>query len=274
MAEPAWKPHRRESEEPDDGEDHVTVQRVVEHPDGRLELVELPLTLELYLDPQLGDKMSQGDAHARLMRELGEMLSGHFEARQDVKVFTDLKHRFYRGFGPGPDVSVVQGIRHPQPDYLSFDAATESVIPSLVIEIVSPQDSRVRKMDEKDKFAGYEKVGIPEYLLLYPPGRRTGPLFLLKGFRLGPKKRYQPIEPDAQGRLLSETTGLLFGASPDGKWVEVFDAATGERILTPSEDRKARQAAEQRAMREAEARRVAEEELARLRAEVERLKRR
>ena len=244
MAEPAWKPHRRESAEPDDGEDHVTVQRVVEHPDGRLELVDLPLTLKLYLDPQLGDKMSRGDAHARLMRELGEMLSGHFEARKDVKVFTDLKHRFYRGFGPGPDVSVVQGIRHPHPDYLSFDSAAEGVIPSLVIEIVSPRDSRIRKLDEKDKLAGYEKVGIPEYLLLYPPGRKTGPLFFLKGFRLSPQKRYRPIEPDGRGRLLSETTGLLFGVSPDGKWVEVFDAETGERILTPSENRKARKAAE------------------------------
>ena len=49
--------------------------------------------------------------------------------------------------------------------------------------------------------------------------------------------RYQPIVPDAEGRILSRTTGLLFGISPDGNAPQVFDAATGERILTSREVR-------------------------------------
>jgi hypothetical protein len=70
--------------------------------------------------------------------------------------------------------------------------------------------------------------------------------------------RYQKIEPDPQGRLYSQTTGLWFGLSPDGRQVWLTDAVTGERLLTPEEEESAR--------------RAAESEIARLRAEVARLK--
>ena len=45
-----------------DAEPGITLLRWVERPDGRLEQVELPLTPELFLDPQLGDQWMQGDA--------------------------------------------------------------------------------------------------------------------------------------------------------------------------------------------------------------------
>lgn len=64
--------------------------------------------------------------------------------------------------------------------------------------------------------------------------------------------------PDSQGRLHSETTGLLFAPSEDGSTVRVTDARTGQWLLTPSEERAARKAAEA--------------EVARLRAEIERLR--
>ncbi|MFY9822266.1 MAG: Uma2 family endonuclease, partial [Thermoanaerobaculia bacterium] len=99
-------------------------------------------------------------------------------------------------------------------------------------------------------------------------------------------RRYQQIEPDAQGRLLSETTELLFGVSAKGDRIEVFNARTGERLESPAEVEIARKAAEERATREEAARKAAEEratgaetarkaaeeELARLRAQIERLK--
>ena len=97
--------------------------------------------------------------------------------------------------------------------------------------------------------------------------RATAHRFRIRGYRLGAGRRYQAIEPDREGRLLSETAGLRFGASPDGQWVEIFVAATGERLLTSWE-------AEEKAAREAEGRKAAEEELVRLRAEIERLKNR
>lgn len=202
---------------------------------------------------------------------------------------------------------MIRGMRDPHRKRESFNLVKEGVIPSLVIEIISPVDPRIRKWDEVDKFKLYQRVGIPEYILVEPPRPENGHRFLLQGHRLDPQGGYQPIVPDTQGRLRSETMGLLFGASAAGDRLEVFDARTGERLLYPVEletraarEEAARRSAEKRAVREAEARRsaelravreaaarqaeetarqaaeerakVAEEELERLRAQLERLK--
>jgi hypothetical protein len=97
-------------------------------------------------------------------------------------------------------------------------------------------------------------------------------------YRLGSDGRYQPIQPNAEGRLLSETTGLLFRVKSDGKTLSLIDTRTGESPLVPPEERARRAAEEQAAQDEAAAREAAErrtaveEEITRLRAELERLK--
>ncbi|MFL6260643.1 MAG: hypothetical protein ACJ76Y_13090 [Thermoanaerobaculia bacterium] len=101
-------------------------------------------------------------------------------------------------------------------------------------------------------------------LLVDTPRRATGHRFRIKGYRLGLGRRYKALEPDEEGGILSETTGLRFGVSQDGRKIEIFDSA-GKRLLTSEEAR-------EQAAREAEARKAAETELARLRAEIERLK--
>ena len=116
-----------------------------------------------------------------------------------------------------------------------------------------------------DKVRVYEKVGIEEYLLVDLPRRANGDRFQLKGYRMGPDRRYLPMQPDAEGRFASNTTGLAFGVSPDGGRVYLFDLETGERLLNAIEQEQALKAAEERAAR-------AEEESERLRAEIERLK--
>ncbi len=266
MAKPASKMPWPDGDEPDlkledddQQEGAVVVQRVIEHPDGHRELVELPLTVERYLNPHLEDKMTQGELHGDVMAGLKELLGRHFKPQRDVKVLMDVKHTFGRGlYAPSPDVSIIRGICDPERKLDSFNVIKEEVAPSLVIEVVSPLDPRVRKMDEVDKFEFYQRVGIPEYLMVDPPRKGTGHRFRLRGYRLDFRRSYQPIAPDAQGRLLSETAGLWFGVSADGQEIEVFEARTGERLLTPEEIQEGRQAAEA--------------ELERLRAEIERLK--
>ncbi|HEY0511941.1 MAG TPA: Uma2 family endonuclease [Thermoanaerobaculia bacterium] len=247
-----------ESDEPDDASSGaVMLQRWVERPDGHLELQEKPLTLEDYLDPQLEDKLTQGRPHSDVCRVLAELLSRHFQPDEDVIVLQDVKHLFGPGLpGPSPDISVILGARNKE--FSTFDAVEQGVFPSFVIEVISPFDARVRRMDEVDKVELYQRVGIPEYLLVDMPRRATGYRFRIKGYRLGPGRRYQAIEPDGQGRILSEITQLRFGASPDGQRIEIFVAGTGERLLSPLEIEAARE--------------TAEEELKRLRAEIERLK--
>lgn len=241
------------------------LQRWVERADGRMELLELPLTPELFLDPQLGDKMVQGFPHVRVILALYELISRHLSFDPGTYVFSDLKHLIGPGLGPAPDISVVRGLAPGRDEeFESYDLRTE-VPPCFVIEVVSPSNARIRRTDEVDKVRVYEKAGIEEYLLVDLPRRANGRRFQLKGYRMGPGHRYLPMQPDAQGRFVSETTGLAFAISPDGSRIHVFNLETGERLLADAEQEEARKAAEERAAR-------AEEELARLRAEIQRLK--
>src|SRR5215218_4105252 len=98
MAQPASKPSNGKSDEPDleleDDDGVVMLQRWIERPDGSLELLERPLTPEDFLDPQLGDKMTEGRTHADLTGYLTELLQRHFRDQPDVVVLRDVKHLF------------------------------------------------------------------------------------------------------------------------------------------------------------------------------------
>jgi Uma2 family endonuclease len=269
MAEPAWKtptgkqwapPEREVPAAIDEMEERSVLQRWVELPDGRLELVELPLTPELFLDPELDDKMSQGEWHDLTGGEISGILRSWFKAQPGgVRVFHDLKHLLGPGLpGPSPDVSVVHGLSDPTP-LDSLDLEKEGVRPSLVVEVVSPLSARVRQTDLDKKVKLYQQVGIREYLIVDTSARkRAARRYTLLGYRLDATGRYQRIEPDAQGRLLSETTGVWFQIAPSGDRVLLFEAATGLRLLNLEEQT-------ERADR-------AETENARLREEIARLR--
>lgn len=275
MAEPARKTHVHEDRpaQEDPEEVPLILQRWVERPDGSFDLLELPLTPELFLDPQLDDKMVQGRLHGDLMVYFKELVGRHLRSRHDFMVLMDVKHLLGPGRpGPSPDVSVIRGAHDPEADRSSFNVVKEGVVPCFIIEVVSPLNARIRRTDEVDKVKLYEQVGVQEYLIVNPPRKATGNRFRLTGYRLDSKGRYRPIEPDQLGRLLSQTTGLRFGVAQQGDGIEVFDVATGERLRSPEEEVAAREAAEAMVARETEAKEAAEAEVARLRAEIERLK--
>ncbi|MFY9826378.1 MAG: Uma2 family endonuclease [Thermoanaerobaculia bacterium] len=262
------------------------LERWVELPDGRMELRHTRLTPEDYLNPRFGDKWLQGREHSEVSPDVADRLRRWFGSRPDILVLNDVQHRLGPGFpNPSPDVSVIQGARRPDRDLTTFDVVKQGAVPRLIVEVISPRDRRIREVDEVDKVALYQRRGVPEYLLVVLPRRRPEP-YRISGYRLDPSGVYQPIVPDEQGRLLSETTGLWFAVSPEGDGVVIRDAATGELLRTSKEEEQerkleaqarqaeaeARQAAEARAAKEAEARQAAESELARLRAEIERLR--
>lgn len=307
MAEPARKTPTRESRTPgheasDEKPSGIPVlQRWVERAGGCMELLELPLTPELFLDPQLEDKMVQGSIHSRTVYMLQERLTRHFQNEKDIFVTSDLKHLLGPGLpGPAPDISIVRGWREPDLGVESYDLRETGIPPCLVIEVISPSDARLRRTDEVDKVNLYQRVGVREYLLLDTPRRSNGHRYRWRGYRSAPEGRYRSIEPDLEGRLVSETTNLAFGVSAEGDEVEIFDLSSGNRLRSPLEEeqarlaaeaakereaearlaaeaankreKEARLAAEATAEREKEAREAAERELAQLRAEIERLK--
>ena len=298
MAEPAWKMPTGERWTPDrevsdEAEERSVLQRWVETPDGRMELLELPLTPERFLNPELDDKMAQGEWHDVTGGEISGLLRSYFRPQPEVRVFHDLKHLLGPGLpAPAPDVSVVRGLRDPAP-LDSLDIEKEGVRPSLVIEVVSPLSARVRQTDLVDKVRLYQRVGIPEYLIVDATRKRAGRRYTLLGYRLDARGRYQRIAPDTEGGMLSEATGIRFQIGPTGDRVLLFEAATGRRLLNldeqeerasreaqarkaaeekASREAQARKAAEERASREEDARKAAELELARLRAEIDRLR--
>lgn len=263
MAEPAWKITTTRQEEPDreladDDGPGITLLRWVERPDGELEQVAMPLTPERFLYSEFGDQMSQGTRHSRTARKIADLLEHHFRSEPDVLVTFDLTH--YLGSElphPSPDVSVIRGLPDPETDRESFDLEEEHNRPCLIVEVVSPLSSKIRRTDLVSKVEIYALAGIPEYVIL--DSTRRDPRFRLLGYRLDHSGRYQTIEPDDHGRILSETTGLWFQISPDGKQALLSKYPTGEPLLTREEEEKLRKAAEESARNEAEARRMAEE---------------
>lgn len=225
--------------------------RSVRLPNGEIDQDMIPLTADDLLDPQLGDKVTQGGQHFSLVLLLAGMLRRHFEPREDIYVAGDMKMLWrIRGLKePAPDIAVIPGVRRkPDPEPDSWDVVREGARPCLIIELVSSKDAETRRNDYEKKVEIYRRAGIPEYLILDPPTRATKNRFLLTGYRLDAEGRYRRIEPNPQGYLLSETTHLLFGVAVDGRTPLVVDATTGDQLST------------------------AEAELARLRAELERLK--
>jgi Uma2 family endonuclease len=260
--------------------------RHVRLPSGEVAEQQIPLTPEDLLDPQLGDVVVQSVDHYWEAHDVAGPLRDHYASREDVLVASDVKLLW--GIPdlqePAPDVAVIFGIRDKKAKRESFDCVREGTRPSLVIEVVSSKDAELRRNDYEHKVRIYEQAGVPEYIILDPPSRLTKDRFLLTGYRLGTGGKYQPIQPDLKGFLLSETTNLLFGAAEGGQTLQVIDAVTGERLLTSLEvkeaqtlEAEARRVAEERAAqereraeREAESRKAAEAEIARLRAELER----
>ncbi|HKV07039.1 MAG TPA: Uma2 family endonuclease [Thermoanaerobaculia bacterium] len=292
MAEPVRNlPLSQEPDEDDSGS--PVLLRWIEHTDGRREQLVMPLTPELFLEPQLEDKILQREPHGLVRGELYDLLRRHFAP--DSLVLEDVQHDFgVPGLPPtGPDLSVTLGARPGQ--RTSFVVREEGVRPDLILEILSPDSARIRKVDEEDKPWIYGRAGIPEYLIVDLPRNANQHRFRLTGYRLDRRGHYRLIKPDPQGRLLSEATGLWFTVSPEGDRVFVFDQKTGERLLyseeleaqiqaevearKTAEERAEREAgarrdAEERVRREAEARRDAEERVERLQEELNRLKNR
>lgn len=269
------EPFSQAPEEDDSG--RPVLLRWVEHGDGRREQLVMPLTPELSLEPQIEDQIPQGEAHSRVRNELFVLLRRHLGPGALVAV--DLQHDFGVPGLPriSPDLSVSLGARPGK--RTSFVVREEGVRPDLIIEVLSPDSARIRKVDEENKPEIYERAGISEYLIVDLPRNANRHRFVLKGYRLDRRGRYRPIEPDAQGHLVCAAAGLGFTVSPQGDRILVYDLRTGERILYSEEEEALRRIAEARAVvaeekaaREAEARRAAEEKAARLSEELERLK--
>jgi Uma2 family endonuclease len=191
-----------------------------------------------------GQPMGETELHGDEIVYLKEALRERFQEEPDVYVGGDLL-LYYRQGNPRqvvcPDVMVVRGVPK-LPMRRTFKLWEEGEAPCLVVEVTSPST-------QGNDFAGkkelYERLGIEEYVLYDPLAERTPQL---RAFRLAVDGRYQPIDPEPDGSLVSQTTGVTLRM--EGERIRMVDTATGRPFQRVSEMRN---------------------EVARLRREVERL---
>ncbi len=206
-------------------------------PDGTEKLRWDPLSYRDLLDPQEGDVVAEDSVHRTVTDDVARILKRRYEDQPSVAVWSNLKILFeIPGLttGPGPDICVVEGVRDRDLRRTSFRYGEEPGEVRLVIEIVSKNS--VRK-DFRGLLAIYGPLGVEEYVAIRPRGFYPQGPFELRAWRRDARTgSLRPLRPDAEGRLRSRVTGVLFGTGEEGWGLEVWDAATGERLRTSEEE--------------------------------------
>jgi Uma2 family endonuclease len=224
-------------------------------------MAAFPLEKEIYYPESDGEPMAETELHLEEMVYVWEALKHRFEAEPDVFVGADL-FLYYRKGDPtavvAPDGFVVRGVpKLPSAEgrrtYLLWE---EGQAPCFVLETTSLS---TRWKDERKKKI-YEQLGVEEYFQFDPLGEYLDPK--LQGVRLM-GGQYRPVQPEPDGSLLSQATGVLFLV--EGDRLRLTDAATGKPLLRRKEveakadaEESARRQAEKRAAAETMARRQAE----------------
>jgi Uma2 family endonuclease len=198
---------------------------------------QLPLTLRDILYPQEEDigvvKMVQGPLHDQWSRWLADMLQAYLVDEgwlimHDVLINWNL---------PGvpknsPDVTLIYEGQLPAEGNESYHVGRDGPLPDFVIEITS--DS-TRAVDLGDKTLAYAAVGVPEFLII-DRGTPVNEPWQLLGYRLGEQPMYEIIAPDPDGRITFAEVGLQFEVVGRER-INLYDLATGDRLLTPAEQK-------------------------------------
>lgn len=220
-----------------------------------------------------GEPMGETQLHIGWSIRLLQILEHRYE-RQRVLTGANLIFYWVEGepqYSVVPDLFVVLDC-DPDPPRRVFKTWEEGCVPNFVLEVTS---SSTRRKDESTKPGIFMDIGVGEYVMYDPTGDYLDPPLRMLRLVDG---RYVAVEPDAEGRLLSEELGIVLRLV-DGA-LELRDAETDE-VLRPAveverewrlAERAAREAleaahAEERAAHGAErqAREAAEAELERLR---------
>jgi Uma2 family endonuclease len=171
-----------------------------------------------------------------------------------------------RPYFRGPDVFYVGGVEGglERKAWVAWEEGGR--LPDLIVELLSPSTAKIDRTVKRDLYARVFRTS--EYFLYEPATKR------LDGLRLK-GDLYQPLKPNAQGRLWSAELGLEIGLwsgrqrGQNGPWLRLYHP--DGRLVPTAEERamEARQLAgmeRQRADAERQRADAAEAELKRLRA--------
>ena len=182
---------------------------------------------EVYYPESDGKPMAESDPHRDELTRGVQTLQDAF-GRPDVYVSGNLLIYYEEGnprASVAPDVLVVKGV--PKRQRTIYKLWEEGVAPATVIEVTSPS---TRREDLVKKRNLYAQLGVREYFLYDLLAEYLRPA--LQGFRLEAGE-YHPIEPDADGALVSDELDMLLKLV-DGR-LRFFDWRTGAPLLSQAE---------------------------------------
>ena len=197
---------------------------------GQVEQRQLILVDLLY---PTGEEMYVAEAwmHHALSALLEVMIRAHLASRGWVVFGNVFVHWGLPGAPPlAPDVTAIPEGDYPTEEEGSFYVGYHGPLPRFVIEITSPNKP---ESDLDRKKWDYAAFGVEEYLII-DGWSKPAEIWRLHGYRLGDQPFYDDLQPDAEGGLTFATVGLRF-VGRGRETVEVYDIATGERLLPPEE---------------------------------------
>jgi hypothetical protein len=207
----------------------------VKQADGRVELEQVPLTLEDLLFPKEGDFEVHYESHDEDCRYLKSVFRSRVAGDPMAKVLSDCRVRFdVPGLEPlGPDVAVFSNLRSDW-DGGILEVVETGARPVLVVEITSAES---RKNDFGPKMDYYHQAGVPLYVIVEARPESKGRGMKLHGFRHTPEG-YEPLPLDDRLRLWVEPLGIWMAI--EGPRVVCFDGRTGERFADYEDEVRAR----------------------------------
>lgn len=204
----------------------------------------------IYYPESDGKPVAETELHFLELVRLHGAMRARYADRPDVYVGSNL-FLYYEEGNPrtsiSPDLMVVLGAPK-LPLRRTYKLWEEGYPPTFVLELTSKKTRREDLGKQRDVYA---RIGVAEYVLYDPLAEYLKPA--LQGFRLV-NGIYQPLPYEPDGSLVSEHLGIrltLVVGRP-----RLFDAATGEPLLSP----------EERVQAEAARANAAEAEVARLHA--------
>ena len=185
-----------------------------------------------------GKPMSETPVHRRATIDATEPLDGFFEKRSDVYVGSDMFVYYREGdlrCNVVPDVWVAFGVAK-LPERRTWLTWLEGKAPDFVLEITSKS---TRREDEGRKKRLYAQLGVREYWQFDPTGDYLDPI--LQGRELGPAGTYRNLVLEERDGVLCRSSLLGLDLCLEDGRLFYFDPVRKIRLLTPAEERSARQ---------------------------------
>ena len=211
--------------------------------------------IEVEYPSEDGEPMATNDLQWDAIVDVGKPLKMHFAAFGDIYVSSDLLVYYDQGnpnTAVAPDVFVAFGV--PKRVRKSYRLWQERRVPDFVLEVASDSTAEDDATEKKDL---YEELGVREYWMYDPQGDLHDPR--LRGYVLvGREYQELPARALAGNGLAIRSEVLKLELRLEEGRLRLWDPAGQRYLLTPEEEKAARETEAARRQEEVEARQLAE----------------